>query len=107
MELAPEPRHAGVAAGIDRGITNPTVVCKTDGSDVSYACHDTAVSFRKNQTWNDMMRRMISHRNIHSSTTRKMKRLRESYNGHNASARDYAEWLLAKEICHGVDTICI
>lgn len=27
----PEPAKTGVAAGLDRGVTNPTVVCKTDG----------------------------------------------------------------------------
>ena len=103
----PERAHTGVAAGIDRGITNPTVVCKTDGDTASYACHDTAVAFRTNQSWNDGARRTISRRNRHSRTTRKMKQQRDSYNWHNANARDYSEWLLAKEICHGVDTICV
>lgn len=49
----PEPIHTGVVAGVDRGITNPTMVCKTDGDMVSFTCHDTAVGFRKNQSWND------------------------------------------------------
>ena len=103
----PEPANTGVAAGLDRGVTNPTVVCKSDGNTASYACYDTAVAFRKNQSWNDEARRTISRRNKHSRSTRKMRRQRESYNWHNANAREYAEWLLAKEICYGVDTICI
>ncbi|MBI1658636.1 MAG: transposase [Thaumarchaeota archaeon] len=105
----PEPERAstGVAAGIDRGITNPTVVCKSDGKKSIYACFDTAVAFRSNQSWNDEARRTISRRNKHSRTTKKIKRQRDSYNWHNANARDYAEWLLAKEICYGVDVICI
>ena len=50
---------------------------------------------------------MISRRNKHSRTTHKMKRQRAKYNWHNANAREYAEWLLAKEICHDVEMICI
>ncbi|MCE2509152.1 MAG: transposase [Nitrosopumilaceae archaeon] len=103
----PEPAHTGVATGLDRGITNPTMVCKTDGSMVSFTCYDTAVSFRKNRSWNDEARRTIQRRNKHSNSTKKMKRQRNNYNWHNANARDYAEWLLAKEICHGVNVICI
>ena len=103
----PEPAHTGVAAGIDRGITNPTVVCKTDGNTAAYACYDTAVAFRSNQEWNDEARRTIARRNGSSRSTKKMKRQRSNYNWHNANARDYAEWLLAKEICYGVDVICI
>ncbi len=100
-------QHIGVAAGIDRGITNPTTVCKTDGDTVSFTCYDTAASFRSSQSWNDGARSMISHRNRHSRTTKKMRRQRGKYNRGNANAREYAEWLLAKEICHGVDIICI
>ena len=103
----PERARTGVAAGIDRGITNPTTVCKTDGKKSIYACFDTAAAFRGNQSWNDGARRAISRRNRHSRTTKKMKRQRDKYNWHNANARDYAEWLLAKEICYGVDVICI
>ena len=103
----PEPARTGVAAGIDRGITNPTVVCKTDGNTATYACYDTAVAFRSNQEWNDEARRTIARRNGGSRSTKKMKRQRSNYNWHNANARDYAEWLLAKEICYGVDVICI
>ncbi len=102
-----EPVHTGVAAGIDRGITNPTVVCKSDGEKSIYACFDTATAFRDNQAWNDGARRAISRRSKHSRTTKKMNRQRDSYNWHNANARDYAEWLLAKEICYGVDTVCV
>ena len=103
----PEPAHTGISAGIDRGVTNPTVVCKTDGNTASYACYDTAVAFRSNQPWNDEARRTIARRNGQSNSTRRMKWQRDSYNWHNANARDYAEWLLAKEICHGVGIICI
>ena len=103
----PERIHTGVAAGIDRGITNPTVVCKTDGETASFTCYDTAVSFRENRSWNDGARRTLSHRNRHSRTTKKMRRQRRAYNWGNANARDYAEWMLAGEICYGVDTICI
>ena len=106
----PEPEPAprtGVAVGIDRGITNPTVVCKTDGETVSFTCYDTAVSFRKNRSWNDESRRAVARRNRHSRSTKKIRRQRRAYNWHNANARDYAEWLLAGEICYGVDIICI
>ena len=103
----PERAHTGVVAGIDRGITNPTTVCKTDGETVAFTCYDTATSFRTNQSWNDGARRTISHRNGQSRSTGKMRRRRERYNWHNANAREYAEWLLAKEVCHGVGIICI
>ena len=96
-----------MAAGIDRGVTHPTTVCKTDGDSVAFACYDTAVAFRSNRSWNDGARRTLSRRNKHSRSTKKMKRQRRSYNWHNANARDYAEWLLAKEICYGVDVVCI
>ena len=97
----------GVAAGLDRGITNPTVVCKTDGETVQFVCYDTATAFRTNQSWNDGARRTIKRRNPHSRSTRKMKRQRDKYNQGNANDRDYAEWLLAHKICKGVDVICI
>ncbi len=105
----PEPElvHTGVTAGIDRGITNPTVVCRTDGKTATFTCYDTAVSFRENRSWNDGARSMISRRNKHSRSAKKMRRQRGTYNWHNANARNYAEWLLAKEICYGVDTVCI
>ena len=106
----PEPESApntGVVAGIDRGITNPTTVCKSDGKTASFTCYDTAAGFRKNRDWNDKSRRAISRRNKHSRSTKKMGRQRSKYNWHNANARDYAEWLLAKEVCYGVDIICI
>ena len=103
----PERARTGMAVGIDRGVINPTTVCKTNGDMAAFTCYDTAVAFRKNQSWNDGARRTISRRNVHSRSTGKMKRRRGKYNWHNANARDYAEWLLAKEVCYGVDTICI
>ena len=103
----PERAHTGVAAGIDRGITNPTTTCKTDGQTARFTCYDTAVGFRANQSWNDGACRTMARRNKRSNTTRKMRLRREKYNRGNANARDYAEWLLAKEICYGVDTICV
>ena len=74
------PACTGVIAGIDRGITNPTVVCKTNGKESEYACYDTAVAFRDNQSWNDETRRTIARRNKHSRTTKKIKRQRDNYN---------------------------
>ena len=104
----PERRaKTGVVAGIDRGITNPTVVCKTDHNTSCIISYDTATAFRTNCTWNDDARRTISHRNKHSRTTYKMKRKREKYNRGNANDREYAEWLLAKKICEGVDVIYV
>ncbi len=96
-----------VVAGIDRGITNPTVVCKTDYNTSCIISYDTATAFRTNRTWNDEMRRTISHRNKHSRTTQKMKHKRKKYNQGNANDREYAEWLLAKKICEGVDVIYV
>ena len=61
----------GVAAGLDRGITNPTVVCKTDGETVQFVCYDTATAFRTNQSRNDTARRTIKRRNEHSRSTKK------------------------------------
>ena len=66
-----ERRETGVAAGIDRGITT---VCKTDGMESTFKCHDTAAGFRENRSWNDGARRTISRRNRHSRTTGKMGR---------------------------------
>ena len=103
----PKPAGTGVVVGIDRGVTNPTVVCRTDGKEAEIICYDTATAFRTNQAWNDAARRSISCRNKHSSTTRKMIRQRKRYNRGNANDREYAEWLLAKKICEGVDTVCI
>ncbi|MYH03881.1 MAG: IS200/IS605 family element transposase accessory protein TnpB [Cenarchaeum sp. SB0675_bin_21] len=104
----PERRaKTGVVAGIDRGITNPTVVCKTDHNTSNITSYDTATAFRTNRTWNDETRRTISHRNKHSNSTCKIKRKREKYNRGNANDREYAEWLLAKKICEGVDVIYV
>ncbi len=104
----PERRaRTGVVAGIDRGITNPTVVCKTDHNTSCIISYDTATAFRTNRTWNDDARRTISHRNKHSRTTYKMKRKREKYNRGNANDREYAEWLLAKKICECADVIYV
>ncbi len=97
----------GVAAGIDRGVSNPTVVCKTDYNTSCIISYDTATAFRTNSTWNDDARRTISHRNKHSNATCKIKRRREKYNRGNANDREYAEWLLAKKMCEGVDVIYI
>ena len=36
-----------------------------------------------------------------------MKRQREKYNRGNANDREYAEWLLAKKVCEGADTVYI
>ena len=99
-----ELRTAGMAAGIDRGITNPTVVAKSDGS---VACYDTASKFRSNQHWNDRVRRRMSRTNKHSRNYREMQRRRERRNTKNAAERDYCEWLLAKEVCQGVSVICM
>ena len=104
----PGPRHAtGVVVGIDRGITNPTVVCRTDGRSTHITCHDTATAFRANQTWNDATRRTVSRRNRHSRSTRKMKLQRKRYNEGNANDREYAEWLLSKKVCEGADAVCV
>ncbi len=97
----------GVVAGIDRGVSNPTVVCKTDHNTSNITSYDTATAFRTNRTWNDEMRRTISRRNKHSNSTCKIKRKREKYNRGNANDREYAEWLLAKKICEGVDVIYV
>ena len=99
-----EPRTAGLAVGIDRGITNPTVVAKSDGS---VACYDTASKFRSNQRWNDRMRRRMSKTSKHSRGYREMQRRRDRRNAKNAASRDYCEWLLAKEVCEGVSVICM
>ena len=64
----PEPEPApstGVVAGIDRGITNPTTVCKSNGKTASFTCYDTAAGFRKNRAWNDKSRRAIARRSKH------------------------------------------
>lgn len=99
----PERIRTGVVAGIDGGITNPTI-CKTDGETVAFTCYDTATSFRT-MSWNDGARRTIPHNG--RSRSGKMRRRRERYNWHNANAREYAGWLLAKEVCHGMGIICI
>ena len=103
----PERLQTGTVAGIDRGITNPTVVCKTDHAASHITSYDTATAFRANRSWNDATRRALSRRNKHSRSTRKMKRQREKYNRGNANDREYAEWLLAKKVCEGVDTVYI
>ena len=93
-----------MAAGIDRGVTNPTVVAKSNGS---VACYDTAGQFRSNQHWNDRVRRRMSKTNRHSRGYREMQRRRDRRNAKNTAARDYCEWLLAKEVCQGTSVICI
>ena len=98
-----EPRTDGLAVGIDRGITNPTVVARSDGSVV---CYDTASKFRSNQHWNDRTRRRLSKMNHHSRGYQEMARRRERRNQKNAAERDY-EWMLAKEVCEGAAVICL
>ena len=99
-----EPRIAGMAVGIDRGITNPTVVARSDGS---ITCYDTASKFRSNQRWNDRTRRRMSKINKRSRSYREMQRRRDRRNAKNAAARDYCEWLLAKDVCEGASVICM
>ena len=99
-----EPRTDGLAVGIDRGITNPTVVARSDGS---IACYDTAARFRSNQHWNDRMRRRMAKTNKHSRGYKELSRQRERRNQKNAAERDYCEWMLAKEVCEGVRIICL
>ena len=103
----PERLQTGTVAGIDRGITNPTAVCKTDHYTSHITSYDTATAFRANRSWNDAARRTVSSRNKHSRSTRKMKRQRKKYNQGNANDREYAEWLLARKVCEGVDTVYI
>ena len=98
------PRSGGLAVGIDRGITNPTVVAKSDGS---VACYDTASKFRSNQHWNDRMRRRMAKANKRSRNYREMGRERARRNRKNAAERDYCEWLLAKEVCEGASVVCL
>ena len=102
--LDPEPKTGGLAVGIDRGITNPTVVARSDGS---IACYDTATKFRDNQRWNDRTRSKLSKTNKHSRNYKELARRRDKRNYENACARDYCEWMLAKEICEGARVICI
>lgn len=99
-----EPRTEGLAVGIDRGIANPTVVARSDGS---VACYDTARKFRSNQHWNDRARRRMSKMNKRSRGYRELARERERRNQKNAASRDYYEWLLAKEVCEGARIICL
>ena len=103
----PEPVRTGVVAGMDRGMTNPIVVCTTDGASAGITCYDTATAFRATQTWNDAARRAISRRNRHSRSTRKMVERRRRYNAGNANDRAYAEWLLAKKICEGAEAVYV
>ena len=100
----PEPRVVGLAVGIDRGITNPTVVARSDGR---VACYDTASAFRNNQHWNDATRRKLSKMNKHSRNYKEVARKRDRRNYKNACERDYCEWLLAKEVCCNASVICI
>ncbi len=66
----PERRaKTGVVAGIDRGITNPTVVCKTDHNTSCIISYDTATAFRTNRTWNDNTRRTILEWTLRFDTT--------------------------------------
>ena len=99
-----EPRTDGLAVGIDRGITNPTVVARSDGS---VACYDTATKFRSNQRWNDRMRRRMARMSRHSRGYKELARERARRNAKNAAERDYCEWMLAKEVCEGVRIICL
>ena len=99
-----EPRTAGLAVGIDRGITNPTVVARSDGA---IFCYDTVTKFRNNQLWNDATRRKLSKTNKHSRNYKEMARRRDRRNHKNACERDYCEWMLAKEVCWEAGVICI
>ena len=59
----PPRRDTGIVVGIDREITNLTVVAKTDFDTTDIPCYDTAVQFRDNPTWNDRERHAISYLN--------------------------------------------
>ena len=100
--MAVEYGHGG---GHDRGVTNSTVVYKTDGNYTDILCCDTATSFRANKSWNDGMRLAISHQNKHSQFARMIQQ-RIAYNRDMANAPDYAEWLLARKACHDADIVC-
>ena len=100
----PEPRTEGLAVGVDRGIRNPTTIGRSDGSTV---CYDTATSFRNNQRRNDNTRRKLSKTNKRSRNYRETARRRDRRNYKDACARDYCEWMLAKEVCWGASVICI
>lgn len=99
----PEPRADGLAVGIDRGITNPTTVARSDGT---VACYDTASDFRENAHFSDKERRKFSKLNKRSHRHLKRQLRREKRNHDWANARDYTEWMLAKEICEGASVVC-
>ena len=103
-----ELAKTGLDRAIDRGITNPTVVVTTDGRRTTdKSCYDTVTSFRKNQEWNDQTRRLLSKMNQQSRKSREMRRRRKRMNRDNANRRDYAEWLLAGELCQGARRIIL
>ena len=98
-----EPRTGGLAVGIDRGVTNPTTVARSDGRVV---CYDTASVFRENAHAADKERRRTAKSNARSRRHAKRKAAQSARKRDWANARDYAEWLLAKEICEGASVIC-
>ena len=53
------------------------------------------------------MRRRLSKTNKRSRNYRETARRRDKHNYKNACARDYREWMLAKEVCEGASVICI
>ena len=98
----PAPKTTGMThKGIDRGVTEPTVVAtlSPDGRPLAADSYDTAAPFKENRQWNDKMRSKASKKNRRSRRyrdhLRKLgKRMRMVLN-----RRTYAECVAAKEIC--------
>ena len=99
----PEPRTGGLAVGIDRGVTNPTTIARSDGR---VDCYDTASVFRENAHAADKERRRTAKSNARSKRHAKRQAAQSARKRDWANARDYAEWLLVKEICEGASVVC-
>lgn len=93
-------RKTGQTVSIDRGIINPTVVTRFDeGVALNTITYDTTTAFKENAWQNDKTRKRLSKTNKHSRNHRELQAERKRKNRENANRREYAEWLLAKEIC--------
>ena len=99
----PKLRTGGLAVGIDRGITNPTTVARSDGS---VTCYDTASVFRDNAHAADKERRKLSKASARSRRHAKRVARQAARRRDWANVRDYTEWMLAKEICEGASVVC-
>ena len=103
-EPTPKRITKGRDVGIDRGITNPTVVADSNGDVV---CYDTATPFKQGREKSKKLQKKMSRQRKGSVRYKKTKEKRRLHNQKASHRRDHLEWILAREICKDTKMIVI